>query len=590
MDRLEDTAVRTDGDREKDQEPADTVAIEDKIVDRELAGSALDGEHEAPGYEAPEHDEAPEYEFPEYDEAPEFEASEYGASEYGAPGDEVPGYQEASGYELPEFEAPGYELPEFEAPEHEVPEYYDASEYEAPEYEAAAEYEAAEEAVGSADAVDGIDEAGADEAPVAVDPEAPRILPRPEHDVSRKRISSGAVKVLYRLKNSGYKAYMCGGAVRDLMLGQKPKDFDVCTDAEPRDLRRLFRNARIIGRRFRLAHVIFRDGVVEVSTFRRAPDPEEQRREPGELLITDDNVFGTPREDAFRRDFTINALFYNVADFSVIDYVGGIDDLEGRLIRVIGDPDLRFREDPVRMMRACEFAGRLGLSIEPRTQEAIERHREELSKAAPARLTEELLQLLKSGTAGASIQWMLELGLLEVLLPEALAMIEAQDRGAGDFRGILPVLDRMRREGRELSDIVLLAAILLPPIMIERFAVETAKRRLMGTAAFRDLVKETVGGFVGRFPIANYKKSLMVQALGGFHRLCDTRWKRAQRLRFATKSYFDDALQLFEILVEATGQGRQALDGWRKAQRQRPTRPAQVEVRRRPPRRRRRRR
>ncbi|MEE8523995.1 MAG: CCA tRNA nucleotidyltransferase, partial [Thermoanaerobaculia bacterium] len=225
----------------------------------------------------------------------------------------------------------------------------------------------------------------------------PRILARPEHPVSRDRMSEGVVKVLYRLKNSGFKGYLCGGAVRDLMLDRRPKDFDVGTDAEPRELRRLFRNARIIGRRFRLAHVIFKDGIVEVATFRRAPDPEGQKGGPGDLLITDDNAFGTPREDAFRRDFTINALFYDVADFSVIDYVGGIEDLDNGLIRVIGDPETRFREDPVRMMRACEFAGRLGFTIEQKTQEGIQQQRQELLKAAPPRLTEELLQLLRCG-------------------------------------------------------------------------------------------------------------------------------------------------------------------------------------------------
>ncbi len=418
------------------------------------------------------------------------------------------------------------------------------------------------------------------------DPDAPRILARPDHRVSRKGMSEGAVKVLYRLKKAGFKGYLCGGAVRDLMMGLRPKDFDACTDAEPRELRRLFRNARIIGRRFRLAHVIFHDGIVEVSTFRRAPDPREQR-DPGELLITDDNVFGTPREDAFRRDFTINALFYNVADFSVIDYVGGIDDLENRLVRVIGDPDLRFREDPVRMLRACEFAGRLGFTIEARTQEAIEAHREELDKAAPARLNEELLGLLKCGAAGASIQWMLELGLLEVLLPEALAMIEARERGAGNMNGILPTLDAMQNAGRELSDVVLLSAILLPSILLQRFEAETANRRIMGMGEFRQVVRGVMEGFVGRFPIANFKRALMVQALEGFHRLCDIRWTEAQRRRFAAKSYFDDALALFELLVEATGEGHKALAGWQAVRHQVPRRPARrAEVKRRPRRRR----
>ncbi len=420
----------------------------------------------------------------------------------------------------------------------------------------------------------------------------PRILARSEHPVSRKLLASGALKVLYRLKNSRYRAYLCGGAVRDLMLGGQPKDFDVCTDAQPDQLRRLFRNARIIGRRFRLAHVIFHDGIVEVSTFRRTPDPEEQKREEGELLITSDNTFGTPREDAFRRDFTINALFYNIADFSVIDYVGGIDDLRNRLVRVIGDPELRFQEDPVRMLRACEFAGRLGFGIEPKTQEAIQSCGQEVLKAAPPRLAEELLQLLKCAHAGAAMQWMLDLGLVEVLLPEALAMIRAGERGAGNFSGILPTLDRMSGDGRELPDVVLLGAILLPQIMLKRYEYERPVGRLMDLQTFRKVVDETVEPFLERFSLANYKRALLIQALEGFHRLCDQRWTPGQRVRFASKSYFDDALALFEILVRATGDGHDALEHWQAARRQRPRRPqpAVETKRRRRPRRRRRRR
>lgn len=410
----------------------------------------------------------------------------------------------------------------------------------------------------------------------------PRILARPDHAVSRKLLSSGALKVLYRLKNGGYRAYLCGGAVRDLLLGGRPKDFDVCTDAKPDEMRKLFRNARIIGRRFRLAHVIFHDGIVEVSTFRRTPAAEEQKRQEGELLITSDNTFGNPREDAFRRDFTINALFYNVADFSVIDYVGGIDDLRNKIVRVIGDPDVRFCEDPVRMLRACEFAGRLGFDIDPRTQQAIRDNGQEVLKAAPARLTEELLQLLKCGRAGTSVQWMLDLGLLDSLLPEALAMIEAGERGAGDFSGILPTLDRMSRDDRELPDVVLLGAVLLPRIMLKRYEVESEQGRLMTVEEFRDAVHDTMEPFFERFAVANYKRALLAQALEGFHRLCNHRWTPGQRVRFASKSYFDDALQLFEILVRATGEGHDALEHWQAARRQRPRRPQpQVESRRR---------
>ena len=419
------------------------------------------------------------------------------------------------------------------------------------------------------------------------------IIPRPEHAISRKLISSGAVKVLYRLKNSGYRAYLCGGAVRDLMLGGRPKDFDVCTDAEPNQLRRLFRNARIIGRRFRLAHVIFHDGIVEVSTFRRTPDPEEQKGSDGDRLITSDNAFGTPREDAFRRDFTINALFYNVADFSVIDYVGGTEDLDSGLIRVIGDPDLRFCEDPVRMLRACEFAGRLGFTIEARTQEAIQENRQELRRAAAPRLTEELMQLLKCGHAGAAMQWMLELGVLDVLLPEAGAMIAAAQRGAGNFSGILPTLDQMAAEGREVPDAVLLSAVLLPQVMLRRFESESVGGRGMPMPDYLQVVRDTLGSFLERFSLANFKRAMVSHVLEGFHRLCSPGWTPAQRVRFASKSYFDDALMLFEILASATGEGYDVLEHWQAAQRQRPRRPqphVEAKRRRRPRRRPRRRR
>jgi poly(A) polymerase len=195
------------------------------------------------------------------------------------------------------------------------------------------------------------------------------------------------LKVLYRLHRSGYRAYLCGGSVRDLLMDRTPKDFDVATDAHPTEIRRLFRNSRIIGRRFRLVHIIFQDMIVEVSTFRREPERAAALPDVAEdLLITDDNTFGSPLQDARRRDFTINALFYNIADFSVIDYVSGLDDLQQKRVHIIGDPDVRFREDPVRMLRAVEFASRLDFEIEPETYDAIIRHRNEILKASPPRI------------------------------------------------------------------------------------------------------------------------------------------------------------------------------------------------------------
>jgi poly(A) polymerase len=420
----------------------------------------------------------------------------------------------------------------------------------------------------------------------------PRIVPRSGHPISRKDISSNAVKVLYRLHNAGYKAYLVGGSVRDLMLRRRPKDYDIGTDAKPNEIRRLFSNSRIIGRRFRLVHVYFHDGeIIELSTFRRDPDPEEQRGEPGELLITSDNTYGTPEQDAFRRDFTVNALFYSIGDYSVIDYVGGIEDLERRLIRVIGDPDKRFREDPVRMLRACEFAARLGFGIEKRTQEAIHLDRKELDKASPARVTEEIAQLLRCGHAGAAMQWMLDLGLLEVLLPEAYAMVAAGERGLGEFGQILPVIDRMVAGGRQFSDIGLLSALLLPKVLLRRYDIEGLDQRPMSRSAIDTLVQEEVTPFLARFTVSNLKSQQIVQALIGFQRLCEPKWTLPERVKFTRKPYFDDARLLFEILVEATGEGHEALEEWDAAARRRPPlkAAAEAEVRARPRRRRRRR-
>jgi poly(A) polymerase len=331
---------------------------------------------------------------------------------------------------------------------------------------------------------------------------------------------------------------------------------------------------------------------VEVSTFRRDPDPEEQRGEPGELLITSDNTYGTPRQDAFRRDFTVNALFYNVADYSVIDHVGGIQDLERKLIRAIGDPDVRFQEDPVRMLRACEFAGRLGFGIESKTQEAIHRHARELEKASPARLTEEVIQLLKCGRAGAAMQWMLELDLLQVLLPEAYAMLTAGARGLGDFGQILPVIDRMVATDRPLSDTGLLSALLLPKVMLRRMDIEAQSGRPMSRSAIDTMIQEEVAPFFSRLTISNLRSQQVIHALVGFQRLCEPQWSRHERVRFARKPNFDDALLLFEILVQATGEGQEALAEWQAAARRRPPlkAPAESEGREARPRRRRRRR
>src|SRR5689334_14055187 len=238
----------------------------------------------------------------------------------------------------------------------------------------------------------------------------PRVVPRADHAISRRLIDPDALKVLYRLHQNNFIAYLVGGGVRDLLLGRQPKDFDIGTSAHPYQVKKLFRNCWIIGRRFRLAHVRFGTKTIEVATFRRGippgtenePTEPADERERADMLIRHDNTFGTPEEDAFRRDFTINALFYDIATFSIIDYVGGLKDLDERLIRSIGEPGVRFLEDPVRMLRAVVFAARLDFRIDEPILDAIDVHRHEIARAAPARLMEEYFKILRSGFAEQS--------------------------------------------------------------------------------------------------------------------------------------------------------------------------------------------
>jgi poly(A) polymerase len=403
-------------------------------------------------------------------------------------------------------------------------------------------------------------------------PGSPRILPRAEHPISREFIDKNALKVLYRLHHAGFRALLVGGSVRDLMMGRRPKDFDIATNARPNEIRRVFRNARIIGRRFRLAHILFPEGVVEVSTFRRDPSPEEQqsaasaqagsRAGSKDLLITSDNTFGTPEQDAYRRDFTINALYYDIADFSVVDYVGGIEDLRQGLIRAIGDPNVRFQEDPVRMVRACEFAARMDFTIEFETQRAIEKWRGEIVRASPARMAEEVVQLLKCGHAGRALQWMADLGKLEILLPEAYAMVAAREKGIGDFGNIVTVVDHWRQEGKEFSDAVLLSCLLVPGVLLRREEIEVASGKLMSRRALEHLVAEVVGPFVARFALSNQRVEQLTDAILSFSRMCEPGFTALERVRFAHRAGFSDGLELFRILVEATGEGHEALAGW----------------------------
>lgn len=258
-----------------------------------------------------------------------------------------------------------------------------------------------------------------------------RTIPRDQHPISRKDISPNALRVLYRLREGGHQAFLVGGAVRDLLVGGHPKDFDVATSATPEEVRHLFRNCRLIGRRFRLAHVVFGREIIEVATFRANVDDgsgDRQVHDGGRLLR--DNVYGSIEDDAVRRDFTANALYYTIDDFSVHDYVGGFDDVSNRVLRLIGDPETRYREDPVRMLRVVRFAAKLGFSIDAATAEPIARLAPLLAEAAPARLFEESLKLFLSGYAEASFTGLEQHGLLAALFPETAAALTSNRSGA----------------------------------------------------------------------------------------------------------------------------------------------------------------
>ncbi len=259
--------------------------------------------------------------------------------------------------------------------------------------------------------------------------QAPRIVPRSEHTISRRNISPGALRVLYRLHEAGFAAFLVGGAVRDLLLGGSPKDFDVATDATPEQVRQLFRNCRLIGRRFRLAHVVFGREIVEVATFRgHGEDGEREVHDDGRILR--DNVWGSIEEDALRRDFRVNALYYDIADFSVRDYVGGMDDLARRQLQLIGDAEQRYREDPVRMLRAARLSAKLDFAIAPASAAPMRALVPLLADVSPARLFDECIKLFMAGHGQASFAALERHGLLDALIPGLPAAL-ARDADGG---------------------------------------------------------------------------------------------------------------------------------------------------------------
>ena len=386
----------------------------------------------------------------------------------------------------------------------------------------------------------------------------PRIVPREEHPISRKDIDPDALKVLYRLRQSEYTAYLVGGSVRDLLLGRRPKDFDIGTSAHPNQVKKLFRNCWIIGRRFRLAHVKFGQKVIEVATFRRqivageeivqdgvpAPDPTTAE---GEHLVHHDNTFGTPEEDAFRRDFTINALAYDISNFSIIDFVGGLDDLRASIVRCIGDPDVRLNEDPVRMIRAIAIAARLDFTIEPALLRAIRRHRLEIAKSSPPRMIEEYYKILRAGSSEKTFRDMAGTGLLEPISIEL-------HRGASDplWRS-LAALDGYRKQFEStpdtMSNAILLGSLLIP-LGISLNPPRNSHAHDSDAAASKK-PRYPPGPRLGDLPLARRDVERLRLIIGLQRRLHDISINERTQRALAHRGIFREALTWMEIHGDA---------------------------------------
>ncbi len=405
----------------------------------------------------------------------------------------------------------------------------------------------------------------------------PRVIPRAEHTLSRSDVDPDALKVLYRLRQGEHVAYLVGGSVRDLLLGRRPKDFDIGTSAHPYQVKKLFRNCWIIGRRFRLAHVKFGTKVIEVATFRRQVQPGEevvqdgvpalehhhhpvdQSAEPESAdlraaredaqLIHRDNTFGTPEEDAFRRDFTINAMFYDIATFSIIDYVGGLEDLRAGIVRCIGDPVVRFKEDPVRMLRAIALAARLDFTIEDPIYDAIGVMRHEIANSSAPRLLEEYYKILRAGSSEATFQGLSAAGLLEPI------STELHDGAGAALWQSLRNVDAYRKKFTGTPDTLtnaILLGSLLAPLGLSPQPGRGPSRRDEDKRSREPLAR------LGNLPLARRDLERLRQILGMQRRLRElTATVRAQRA-LTHRSIFREALTWMEI----HGNAQETVEHW----------------------------
>lgn len=382
----------------------------------------------------------------------------------------------------------------------------------------------------------------------------PRYLTPDEHQIEHSQIDRDALYVISKLRHAGHQAYLVGGGVRDLLLHRTPKDFDISTSARPEQVKKLFRRCLLIGRRFRLAHVRFGDDkVIEVATFRAGPSESDE-------LIVSDNVWGTPEEDVLRRDFTINGLFYDPMDQTVIDYVGGCLDLKKGLLRTIGMPDVRFRQDPVRMVRALKFRARFGLDIEEKTLQALVHNHREIVKSAPARVLEELLRMLESGAAAPFFRLLAEHGFLRHLLPELDHFISGPNGAEVDR--ILAAVDQLVQAGRPISRAALFSCLIWPLCAFElrRHYKETGIQPKIRDVdhLLRDLVERLLAkGFIRapRRMLTEVEWIVQVQ-----YRMSQP---TSGRPRWTSHPQFEEALQVLQVRAMVFPQLQKILKVWK---------------------------
>ena len=379
--------------------------------------------------------------------------------------------------------------------------------------------------------------------------QGPTIIPRSAHGVSRDEFSQSALKVLYRLHKSGYQAFLVGGCVRDALVGLHPKDFDVATDATPDEVRALFSNCRLIGRRFRLAHVRFGREIIEVATFRAASnDADDDHAHDDEGRIIRDNVYGSIEEDVWRRDFTCNALYYNIADHSIWDFVGGVEHIRQKHIVLIGDPQQRLREDPVRMLRAVRFAAKLGFTVDDSVSAAIRSQVDLIANVPPARLFDEFLKLFQAGHAERTFDMLREYGLFAMLFPATDQEIE-QDEAFADFvRAALRNTDKRVAEGLSVTPMFLLGVFFWAPA--RRLAAEMrAEEKMSESQALSLAAYELSGQQQRRLSIPRRFTVPMREMIALQPRFTTTRGKRAATLLEHRR--FRAAYDFMMLLAEA---------------------------------------